>query len=517
MTTRRKTHDGARSARNEGRAVSYVHVSSQEQEREGYSIPAQVTLTRRYAAGRDFSLVREFRDVETAKRAGRPGFNAMVAFFRQNPRTRILIVDTPDRLTRNLKDWATLGELDLKIHFIRDHSVHTRNSRSSDKLLVDIKMVIAKNFIDNLSDETRKGQREKAAQGFWPSYAPLGYNNVVQDGRKIIVPDPVPAPLVTALFETYSTGRHSLKELTQFAYERGLRSRKGNRLSKSTIYNLLRSRTYTGDFTWDGTTYHGTHPPLVSQELWALVQDILGGRAATRRRRAKHDFAFSRLITCGHCGCALVGERKKQRYTYYHCTGYRGPCPEPYTREEVLEASFTNLLRTLSFDAGLVDWMVETLRFAQAKDRDEHEQAIRRLERESGRLQRRLDEMYDDKLDGRISADEYDRKSAALCHERDDLTATITRHNDVSRTYVDEGVKLLNLARRAAELFERQSPGEKRRLLNFLLSNCSWKDGTLHAEFRQPFDMLAVAAKPPSGSNGGGSGGKAVSENWLLR
>ena len=185
-------------------------------------------------------------------------------------------------------------------------------------------------------------------------------------------------------------------------------------------------------FDWHGTTYHGTHPPLVSHELWARVQDILSGRGAIRRRRARHDFAFSRLITCGHCGCALVGERKKQHYTYYHCTGYRGRCPEPYTREEILEARFTDLLRTLSFDAGIVDWMAKTRRFTQAKDRDIHQQAIRPLEQESARLQRRLENMYDDRLDGRISAEVYDRKSEATRRELTELTATIAGHQHVS-------------------------------------------------------------------------------------
>jgi Recombinase zinc beta ribbon domain len=56
-----------------------------------------------------------------------------------------------------------------------------------------------------------------------------------------------------------------------------------------------------------------------------------------RHRRAKHDFAFSGLIECGHCGSSIVGEIKKQRYVYYYCTGYRGKCGEPYVRQEVIE------------------------------------------------------------------------------------------------------------------------------------------------------------------------------------
>jgi len=318
---------------------------------------------------------------------------------------------------------------------------------------------------------------------------------------------------------TYATGRYSLNDLVRVVGELGLRSRKGRQLSKSTIHQLLRTRTYTGAFDWNGQTYQGTHTPVVSPALWDRVQDRLSGRGATRLRRAKHDFAFARLVTCGHCGCALVGERKKQRYTYYHCTGYRGRCPEPYTREEDLEAHFTTLLSRLSVDAALGNWMAETLRSAAAKDLAEHQQAVRRLEHQRARLERRLEAMYDDKLDERISAEFYDRKSAAVRRERDELTAAIARHQVGFRTarFLEDGVKLLDLAQRAPVLFERQPPAEKRRLLNFLLSNCSWKEGTLHAEFRQPFDMLAVAVDTASGSTQGGGAENTDSEKWLLR
>jgi hypothetical protein len=102
-----------------------------------------------------------------------------------------------------------------------------------------------------------------------------------------------------------------------------------------------------GDFEWDGRVYRGSHEPTVGRELWERVLD---SRYAKKLRVAKHNFAFSGLITRGHCGCALVGEIKKKRYIYYHCTGYKGKCDEPYVREEVLERTFSELLGRLYFD-----------------------------------------------------------------------------------------------------------------------------------------------------------------------
>jgi hypothetical protein len=66
---------------------------------------------------------------------------------------------------------------------------------------------------------------------------------------------------------------------------------------------------------------------------------------STKQKVTKHEFTFSGLVNCGHCGCALVAEKKKGKYVYYHCTGNKGKCPEPYTREEVLDECFADLLK----------------------------------------------------------------------------------------------------------------------------------------------------------------------------
>ena len=80
---------------------------------------------------------------------------------------------------------------------------------------------------------------------------------------------------------------------------------------------------------------------------------------------------------------------------------------------------------------------------------------------------------------------------------------------------MDEGVKILELARTAQSLFERQEPREKRRLLNFVLSNCSWEDGEVRATFRQPFDSLAETAALAARRETGNRANPAKSAIWL--
>jgi site-specific DNA recombinase len=154
-------------------AVLYARVSSKDQEREGFSIPAQQKLLREYAAAKNLTILREFIDVETAKQAGRSAFGEMLAFLKGDSSCRTILAEKTDRLYRNIKDWTTVEDLGAEIHFVKENTVYSGESRSSEKLMHGIKVLMAKNYIDNLSEEVKKGQREKAAQGHWPTASRL--------------------------------------------------------------------------------------------------------------------------------------------------------------------------------------------------------------------------------------------------------------------------------------------------------------------------------------------------------
>ena len=170
----------------------------------------------------------------------------------------------------------------------------------------------------------------------------------------------------------------------------------------------------------------------------------------------------------------MVGEIKKQRYVYYHCTGYADKCQgnpascrRKYVREEVLEQQFTELLGRLQFDDEVLEWVREALHASHADERREHEEAIERLQAEYKRLSDRINAMYVDKLDGRVDAAFFDKMSAEWREEQNRCLREIERHQAADQSYMDEGVQILELARNAQRLFERQEPREKRRLLNF--------------------------------------------------
>jgi site-specific DNA recombinase len=236
-----------------------------------------------------------------------------------------------------------------------------------------------------------------------------------------------------------------------------------------------------------------------------------------------HDGIGMSLYACAKCGCSVVGEIKKQRYIYYHCTGYTDKCQgnpascrRRYVREEALEQQFTELLGRLRFDEVLA-WVREALHASHADKRREQEEAIVRLRAEYDRLQRRIDAMYVDKLDGCVDVAFFDKMSAEWRAEQDRRQREIDRHQDADKSYMDEGTQILELARNAQRLFEFQEPREKRRLLNFVLSNCAWDDGKVIVAFREPLDLLARTTALAASREAETRGVSAENEIWRPR
>lgn len=147
------------------KVVIYARVSSKEQEKEGYSIPAQLELLRKYALKNNYTIVKEFEDVETAKSSGRTYFNEMIKMLKNSKDTNTILVEKTDRLYRNLPDYVLLDGMHLDLHFVKEGVVLNDNSHSSEKFMHLIKVGMAKQYVDNLAEEVRKGLLQKAKEG----------------------------------------------------------------------------------------------------------------------------------------------------------------------------------------------------------------------------------------------------------------------------------------------------------------------------------------------------------------
>jgi hypothetical protein len=330
------------------------------------------------------------------------------------------------------------------------------------------------------------------------------------EGKRIITPDPVLGPIITSLFTWFASGEYSIKDLARKAYQEGFWFRKTkNKMPVTTLHKVLRRLIYTGEFEYGGKVYQGIHEPPVSRAVWERCQEILDGRHENKLRKTKHDFAFSGLIRCGHCGCSLVGEIKKGRYMYYHCTGYRGKCPERYTREESLTNVFAERLRELVIGPEISAWLQDELVAGDLTEQAAREQALRRCQGELDRLQRRLDTLYDDRLDGRIDGDRYDQKAAEIQEDQQRIRAKVNECRGTlppARAAVD----LLALTSRSADLFVEQSGAEQRKLLRVVMGEATWQGGELRMSFQPPFEQLRLSNSTSTTNHTPNEGGRGV-------
>jgi DNA invertase Pin-like site-specific DNA recombinase len=469
-------------------AVLNARVSSREQEREGYSIPAQLKLLREYAAKHGFRIVREFIDVETAKTAGRKQFGEMVQFLERHSACRVVLVEKTDRLYRNFRDCVTLEDLGVEIHLPKEGQIIGKNSKSQVKLMHGIQLVIARNYVENLTEEVKKGMREKAEQGIYPGRPPFGYWNNKLDHTIELHPEN--AEVARRLFELYATGNYSLADLRQI-----IRTETGKRITKSHIHDgILRNEFYIGFFTWGGERYKASHPALVTPELFERVQAVFDRRNKPKYKKQK--FAFGGLLTCAYDVCRITAEFKKGRYIYYHCTGHKGPCGLPRMTESELGRRLGHVLQDIHIPEDVLAQLERALttehqRSAQAEKRQQQA----KLEQRLASVRRRIDQAYMDKLDGKISEDFWHTKTAEWRLEEQRLVTAMQGLQQINPERHLSTKRISELVRKAHALYAVQPPAEQGKLLRKVLLNCHVAGASLYPTFRKPVDLILMGPK----------------------
>src|SRR5712692_3641063 len=467
-------------------AVLYARVSSKEQEREGFSIPAQLKLLREYASRNEFHLAEEFVDIETAKNPGRQGFGEMVRFFAKTTDCRIVLVEKTDRLYRNFRDAVTLEDLDLEIHLVKEGQIISRQAKSQTKLIHGMQLVLARNYIENLREEVKKGMREKAEQGIYPGRAPFGYRN--NKAERTIEIHPANAQIVIQIFELYASGKHSLSELRN-----AVRTATGKTISRAYLHTILTNPFYRGNFHWGGRLYRGMHDTFVSPDLYGRAQAVLRGHNKPKYR--KHEIAFRGLLRCAEDNCTITAELKKGKYVYYRCTGYRGKCATPRFTEAEMGQKLGAVLKGIQIPDDVLTRIQESLTTDQDQRRDQARAQRSVLQQRLALVRRRMDQAYQDKLDGEIPEEFWERKIVEWGDEERQILASLAKLEAPARDWILDAKRILELANKAYSLYLTQNPAEQAKLLRMVLLNCAVDGVNIQPTYRKPFDLIFQRAK----------------------
>jgi site-specific DNA recombinase len=472
-------------------AVIYARVSTKEQQKEGFSIPSQLKLLHEYADKKCISIIKEFTESETAKKIGRTEFNNLIDYLKANKQIKIILVEKTDRLTRNFNDYVLIdqivNELDIEVHLVKEGEVLSKYAKSHTKLIHSIKVALAKNFIDNLSEETSKGMLEKASQGFYPSKAPYGYKNNTQ--TKLIEADEQKSKIVQRAYELYASGLFSIQMIRDQLYREGFIFRNSTpKASVSSLHKILTNQFYTGYFIFKGVHRIGHHPPLISMSLFKEVQYQL--KKLNKPDYSKREIAFAGLIKCGHCGNLITGDIKKGKYIYYRCTHSKQKCPDKYIREEKLDDQFASIVKSFSITKEQFEWMVKGLKEINKVKDCEVKERTKQITLEIEKWNLRLSKLYEDKLDEVIREDFYIQKSRDWNEKIADYQEQLTKLKQASKEQMELGLTILDFAKDAHSLYKKLEKFERVKFLKIIVSNSTLKNGILDVELKKPFDAL---------------------------
>ena len=473
----------------------YIRVSSKEQEKEGYSLDAQEKLGEDYAHRNNLKIVKRWKVSESAWKEERIAFNQMLDYAKKHNSVKHILFDVTDRMTRNdidkIKIMTLVKYFDKTIHFSRSNKIINKNSGSEDEFMLDVEVAVAKKMSNDISRKTRMGMLEKAEQGLFPSNAPLGYENnpltrLIETNDK--------APHIQQAFSLIASGSYSANMVSNILYEKGFRGKRDNRVGKSAITHILKNPLYYGVFRWNEKLYQGSHTPLISKELFDKVQDILSGKPLNHIN--KRNFPFNNIIRCGTCDCKVLGELKKKKYIYYHCTFSKGRhSGGDYINQENIAKMFEPSLQKIALSNELAEWLKEALKERLRDSQKLRENRLNLLTGQLKRLSTRLSRLYDAKLDNEVNNEMFKTKEEEYNNQILEINSQITNLKKDKPDVYEYACKIFELSKNLVYLYNRANYEEKAKILKTVSSNYTLLYKNLYPIYKKPFSYIAKGLK----------------------
>jgi site-specific DNA recombinase len=475
----------------------YARKSTDVEDKQVLSIDAQLNELREFAEREQIHIVAELIEKQSAKTPGRPIFNAMLERIEAGEANGILAWH-PDRLARNSVDGGRIiYMLDTgKINTLKFPRSWFENTPQG-KLMLHSEFGFSKYYVDSLSENTKRGLREKVRRGEYPGCASIGYLNDYRTKRITI--DRERAPLVKEAFERYATGEVTLDDLRHFFAEHNVHTRNQKMLTRGHITKMLTNPFYYGHFRYAGDVHEGKHEPLISKRLFDEAQAVLKSRYKWSRNhtpvKAK---AFLGLLHCSTCGGAITAEVQKG-HIYYRCTKKSRStvwCLQPYIREEDLDKEISDLLKPYSLRADWADEMLTRVKEEKQQGTQSARFLAEQKRAEIAKLNLRLQTLLDSFLDGIIDREEYVAEKSKGMSQKKSLEEQTNALLKGRADWLEPFQKWILTAKNAGEIAVSGSLQEKRVLAqevfgSNLVLDCKKPRGSCV----QPWSLLLVTSQ----------------------
>ena len=377
----------------------YIRVSTEDQAREGFSLPEQEKRLRAMCEYKGYEIYKVYEDAGISAKTGntRPGFEELLQDIRDKKCNTIVVLKL-DRLTRSVYDWENilkfLEENDAYLDCAND-DINTTNANG--KMISRILTSVSQQEIERTSERTKVGLSGAIKEGHIPHKAPFGYKHV----DKKLIPDEATKDQVIRIFNLYYQG-NSYQTISNL-YNKEKVFGKTN-WKDSTILKIIENPIYKGDFihgkrTKNPTYYEDVVEPLISKELWEECQ--VQKKKNSRNYKRNEDYLFLQKLKCPHCNRILAGKATRKKngsiYYYYYCHDCK-----INIKETDIEKEFDNFIEDIQEYDSVVNQTL--LPMIKTKLNNPKDKLIKELKEQNQKAER-IRKAY---INGSFTIDEYD-------------------------------------------------------------------------------------------------------------
>jgi site-specific DNA recombinase len=477
--------------------------------RQTDALPAQKLRLDDYADR--LKVIREYYEFdETAFKQDRQKFREIVEKVYDYPNFCIVVFDKIDRFTRDassevvqiMKQLVKEGKIEL--HFPSDNLIYHKDAPAADKTRLGMGMVFGEYYSSAISDNVKRKIEQKLHDGEFPGKSPIGYQNISEtDGNgkvisKNIVPDPVRSKYIVKAYELRLEGK-SFRTIAKILKEDGLRANTKLQgiVSQSQIETMLRNPFYYGVMKYSGGLYPHKYEPIIDKRLFDKVQALNEVRNNERDKTLTQQvFTFSGIIKCATCGCSISSYTKKG-HVYMRCTRAKEgvPCDQPPTNEATLLPQVTAMLESLTISEQIVNQVLDILKNEHDNIQLFYRDAISETRDKIASLDKKMDILYDDRLDGRITIAQYDKFVTKYKADKEEYERKLVEYTNNDQSFVITAEHLLRLAQNAKQIFQSSQPAQKNKILRTLLANSVLDQKRLQLNLLKPFTVLLGSIK----------------------
>ena len=488
----------------------YARKSTDEPDRQILSIEGQITELKEFAKRENLNVVKDFIESQTAKIPGRPIFNEMIKSIESGEASGILAWH-PDRLARNSIDGGQIIYLvdTGKITALK-FPTFWFDATPQGKFMLSIAFGQSKYYIDNLSENVKRGLRQKVRRGEQSGVAITGYLNDKVNHK--IIPDPKRFTLVKKLFEFYATGEYSLKSLRNKMTDLGLMSKSGKVFTISNIQMFLKNPFYYGAFYFNGELHQGKHKPMITKKLFDKCQKVMEIKAH-KMKRGQKEYAFRSLLECGECGCSITSETQKE-HNYYRCTKKKDNCSQKYIREELLAEQISNIIQKVSLPSTWTKKMVNELDKEKEDNVQVEKTFSQNLKSQIIEHEEKLDKLLDLHLSETISTEEYTTKKQKILNQKIEISEKLSDFEKKGNHWLELCKNFILTANQAQIVALRGNFSEKKNFLKKVGSNPILRERRVFVFYKNPWKLLENSFAKARGEAPSEAGNQNFT-NWL--